>query len=368
MRRPRKVLSRLLCIIAMLAAGLTTAATGAQAAVPDRWGFALVDTTSGTPDLTHQAGSWPAGPNVTVTPGAIGEVFVRFPDIGVSSTRTDRGVVHVTAIAQTAVWCQVEKYGAVGTDEIVAVRCYAYGGRPVFTPFAITFASSSGALPPPEALGYLYWDGSGIAASYNSALNTNTVVPSVSPGVWTVMLNGLGPAHASGNIQVTAVDSSVPAHCKVSGWSPSTSGQKLQVRCFDAADAPLKTGWTLTYHNERAVIGGAIPPKYFAYTFDNAPADPGPYTPVPAGVTFNSAGSFNEIQSAGFGLRLVTFHKVGQLPDDVQVTAYGRGPAFCNLLARWATYGNEVTVRDVACYEGGRPVESASLVTYTSAY
>ncbi|MET8158666.1 hypothetical protein ABZT47_20000 [Sphaerisporangium sp. NPDC005289] len=372
MRRPRKVLARLLSITAMLTAmltgGLTAAATGAQAAVPDKWGFAFVDTTSGTPDPTHQAGSWSAGSTVTVSPGVIGEVFVRFPGIGVSPSRVDPGVAHVTAMGQTAVWCQIEKYGAVGTDEMVAVRCYTYGGRPMFTPFAITYASSTGPLPSPAALGYLYWDGSGLAASYNSTGSANTVVPSLSPGVWTVMLNGLGPARASGNIQVTAVDSSVPAHCKVSTWSPSSSGQKISVRCFDAVDAPLNTGWTLTYHNERAVTGGAIPPRNFAYTFDNDPANPGPYTPVPAGVTFNSVGSFNEIQTAGFGLRLVTFHKVGVLPDDVQVTAYGRGPAFCNLLARWGTYGNEVTVRDVACYEGGRAVESASMVTYVSAY
>ncbi|GGK89083.1 hypothetical protein Sme01_02400 [Sphaerisporangium melleum] len=363
----RTALSRLLTVIVMVAAGLAWTTAGAQAAVPDRWGFALVDISSGLPDLTHQAGSWPAGQNVTVTPGSTGQVYVRFPAIGVSPERQNNGVPHVTAIADGPQYCQVQKYGVSGSDLLVAVQCYHYSGRPIFTPFSITFASSTGTLTPPGAFGYVYWTGAAIGSTYNSAGNLNVVSPSITPGVWTVDLPGIGPSTTAGNIQVTAVDSQRPAHCKASAWSPTWSGQKIQVRCFDAADAPLSTGWTLTYHHERAITGGAVPPRYFAYTFDNVPGNPGPYSPVPPGVSYNSVGSYNEIQTAGTGLRLVTFHKVGVLPDDVQVTAFGSGPAFCNLLAPWTTYGNEAIVRDVACYKGGTRQESASMVTYVSA-
>ena len=135
MHQLRRVFSRILCITAMLAAalGIGTAAD-AKAGVPDVWGFAHVNLTAGVPDLSHQAGSWGAGPTVSVSPGAVGEVLVRFPKIGVPG-----GVVHVTAITQQAQWCQVEKWWPAGSDEMVAVRCFKYGGIPSFAPFSIVF-------------------------------------------------------------------------------------------------------------------------------------------------------------------------------------------------------------------------------------
>lgn len=58
MRQLRRVMFQILCVIAMLAASVTAVATGAQASVPNRWGFAVVNVTSGIPDPNHQAGSW----------------------------------------------------------------------------------------------------------------------------------------------------------------------------------------------------------------------------------------------------------------------------------------------------------------------
>lgn len=363
MRLLRSVFTRLLLLCAMVAAGAAAGAGAANAAVPDVWGFAYVNTNSGVPNLSYQAGSWTSG-SVTVTPGVTGEYFVRFPQIGIPKG----GVAHVTAISQAAEWCQIEKWGQAGTDEIVAVRCYRYGGGPAKALFSIVFASSSGALSSAaQAFGYVYWDGSSIASDYNSALGVNAVFPN-STGDWTVWLPGLGSTAAAGNIQVTAVDSSKPARCKVGAWSPSASGQKIQVLCHDATNVPRDTGWTLTYHRERAITGAFAPPKLFAYTFDNTPANPGPYAPLPAGVNFNYPGAVNTVQTAGAGLRLVTFPKVGALPNDVQVTAFGPGPEFCNLLTLWTTSGSDVYVRDVACYNGTTRVNQASFVTYTSVY
>lgn len=89
---------------------------------------------------------------------------------------------------------------------------------------------------------------------------------------------------------------------------------------------------------------------------------------MPPAVTYNSRGSFNEIQTAGPGRRFVTFHKVGVLQDDVQVTAFGRGTEFCNLITLWGTWGNEVTVRNVICYNALTQVDHASMSTYVSAF
>ncbi|MFC4584969.1 hypothetical protein [Sphaerisporangium corydalis] len=362
MRQLRRVIARVLCITAMLAAGLTAVAGSAQAAVPKVWGFAFVNVTAGVPDLNHQAGTWGVGPTVQVTPGAVGEVVVKFPNIGIPG-----GVVHVTAVTQTSQWCQVEKWWQAGVDELVAVRCYKYGGAASFTPFSIVFEQSSETLPPPQAFGYIAFDGASITSQYNSAAAVNTVTLT-SPGVWTVLLPGLGSIGQSGNIQVTSVNSSVAARCKVGAWAPSSGLQAIQVRCHNATSVPFTTGWNLTYHRERAITGGAIPPKNFAYTFDNTPAVVGPYTPVPAAITYNSVSSFNDIQSAGIGLRLVRFHKVGVLQDDVQVTAFGPGPEYCNLLSIWGTLGNEVVVRDIACYNAMTTVNVPSMSTYVSAF
>ncbi|WP_433501259.1 hypothetical protein ACQP1K_13655 [Sphaerimonospora sp. CA-214678] len=363
MRRLKALLVRSFLAIAMIVAGLGAGATGAQAAVPNLWGFALVDTTSGVPSTAHQAGSWPPGFTVQVSPGVIGQVFVKFPQIGVPKG----AVVHVTAVSPAAEWCQIQKWAQSGPDEIVAVQCYKYGGGPVWARFSIVFSHSTGTLPPPQAFGYVFWDGAAILSHHNSAGAVNTVTPT-GPGEWLVDMPGLGSSGYAGNIQVTAVDPQQPARCKVAKWGPSPSMQQIVVRCHDKYDKPLKTGWTLTYHRDRAVTGAAIPPKSFAYTFDNQPSLPGPYAPAPAPVNYNSLGAVNTIQSAGPGLRLVIFPKVGVLPNHVQVTAYGPGPEYCNLLAPWGTGGGDAIVRDVACYKGTVLVDQPSLVTYLSAY
>jgi hypothetical protein len=361
MSQLRRVISKILCVTALIAGGLVAISTSADAAIPNKWGFAHVNLLNGIPDPAHQAGSWPAGFNVTVTNPAIGQFIVRFPQIG-----TPRGIAHVTAISQTAVWCQVQRWGQSGTDEIVIVQCYRYGGLAVNSFFTVMFEESSGIAPVSQALGYVHWNGVGIGSTFNSAGGGNTVTPT-GVGIWTVILPGIGSTGLAGGIQVTSVDPSVPARCKVSAWAPIAAAQRIQVRCHNGTNIPLDTGWNLTYQFQRSITGGAAPPRYFGYVFDNVPANPGPYTPVPPAVTYNSAGSFNDIQSAGVGQRMVTFHKIGVLQDHVQVTAFGPGPEFCNLVTIWNTSGMIARVRNVICYNAVNRVNYASMVSYTSA-
>jgi hypothetical protein len=362
-------------VSAVVAFGLAVAlisvvAGAARAAIPDRWGFAYVDkpTVPGIPVLAHQAGSWPAVFKVHSMPGAPGQVFVSFPQIA-----TKGGVVHVTAVspqlAPGPAWCQAQKWGPVGPNEVVAVRCYRFNGAPVFMPFSITFETSSkGPIPPGRAFGYLHFEpATGIVASFNSTGAAN-LVTTPAPGVWNVSLPGLGSPTPSGNVQVTAVNPAVPAKCEIHGWVSNAAGQFFQVRCFSPGVAPLKTGWTLTYHRGRTVLG--TQPKLFAYTFDNQPLLPGPYSPGPPAINFNSLAGTNTVRTAGGGLRFVTFPRVGALPDDVQVSAFRVGPGFCNLLSLWATTAAApgVMVRDVACYTAAGILKNqASLVTYASA-
>jgi hypothetical protein len=360
-------------LVRMLRAGITplvlggglaavTAVAPAQAAVPNHWGFAFVNTTLGIPDPSHQAGSWPPGFMVSVSPGAPGQEFVRFPRIA-----SPGGVVHVTAVTDgIPAWCQAQKWFPAGPDEIAVVRCFRAGGAPMFVPFTVMFTQSTpGPFPPGRAYAYVHFS-SGIVSKFNSSGGLITVT-GAGPGAWVVRLAGVGSAGLSGNVQVTAVDPVRPARCKVAKWASSPGGQAVLVRCFNQLVAPLNTGWTLSYQRGRAITGTQL--KAFGYTFDNKPLMIPPYVPAPPAINFNSLAGINTVRGAGTGLRFAVFPRIGVLPNTVLVTAFGTTPDFCNLLAVWATTGGNVLVRDVACYTAFGALQSqASLITYTSAH
>ncbi|MEU4834636.1 hypothetical protein [Streptosporangium sp. NPDC023615] len=351
-------------LAAVLGAGATPAAGGVRAAgPPGPWGIALVVNGPSTTTVQRQRGSWPSEYRVESSFGEPGEVLVRFPRIGLASG----GVAHVTAVSASPDWCQAGGWRRSGADEIVAVRCHRHGGGRVLVPFYVAFGHSAQILPARQAYGYVHWDGSAVAGRFNSSAATavNSVVRSAtSPGTWQVLLPGLGTTGHAGNIQVTAVNPAVPARCKVAGWTPTAAEQRITVRCHDAADAPLDTGWSLTYHRAHAVL--ATYPQYeAAYTFDNAPATAGPYVPVPSAVNHNSHGTGIGINHPGTGKKqVVVSGTVNVYTDNTQVTAVGPGPAFCNLSHPSQLYATYASIRNVACYTGTVPADQPSMVTY----
>jgi len=357
--------------VALGAAGLVTgmaliSTARALAAVPDKWGFAFVNTpgVAGTPDPNHQAGSWPAPMQATSNPGDPGQVIVRFPNL---ATAAQGGVVHVTAVDKRAAWCQAQKWVPKGQDELVYVRCFKAGGFPTFSPYTVLFTvSTSGSVPAGQAYGYVHYEpGSGVVTSFNSSGGATTVAP-LSDGVWKVTMAGLGSGVQVGGIQVTAVNKSAPAKCNLDQWTWTKASQVFVVRCFNAGSSPFKTGWTLSYQRARAITGKQQP--QFAYTFDNKSLLIGPYAPTPPGINFNSLFGLNTISSAGTGLRTVQFPKVGTLPNTVLVTPFHAGPGFCNLQSPWKTAVPDVLVR-VSCFNAAGTHEShASMVTYTAAH
>ena len=369
MRASANITRRLAAAAAVIgvAVGLAAATAGtAQAAVPDKWGFAFVSkpAVAGVPDLAHQAGTWPAPLHAHTTPGAIGQVFVVLPKLA-----SKNGVVHVTAVNQAPIWCQAQKWGVSGANEVVAVRCYKVGGAPVFSPFTVLYTTSTkGPFPAGRAYGYVHFQpGAGIAATFNSVGAANTVVAGPT-GEWVVKMPGLGTPARSGNVQVTAADPSGAAKCQIAAWSSGPASQQFLVRCYNGGVTPVKTGWSISYQRGRSIFGGQ--PKLFAYTFNNLPANPGPYAPAPPPVNYNSAGGINTVQNGG-GFALVQFPRVGILPNTVQVSPFKIGAGFCNLNTLWATPASSanVTVRDVVCWTPtGKPAPNASFVTYTSAH
>ncbi|GAB1818672.1 hypothetical protein [Herbidospora sp. RD11066] len=347
---------------AVIAVGLVQVVVApARAAIANHWGYAYVDVTSGVPSPVHQHGSWPGGFTVSVTPGVPGETIVRFPQVAGPG-----GVAHATAVSTGPDICQVATWMPVGPDQIVVVRCHRFGGTPVTTPFTVTWSESTPPLVGIGGFGYVHYN-AGVVASYNSASGTNTVA-TLGVGHYRVDLNGLGSTVFVGGIQVTAQNDLAQARCKVATWVPSTvngtANQQILVRCFDSANTPMHSGWSLTYQRERNVNGRWLQPTRLGYTFDQAPGNPGPYAPA-GGISYNSWSGVNTVRSGGPGLRVVTFPLVGLAIDHVQVTAYGADPDHCNLQSVWTTTGGAAAVR-TKCWTGVTPADRASFVSYTS--
>jgi hypothetical protein len=354
----RRMIRRLTVMLAALgvACGLVVAGAGlARAAVPNAWGFALVENPSGPVAATHWAESVPS-PVPVATPGPSGET-VRFPGIGFFKG----GVVHVTAVTGQFAWCQAQQWRPLGGAELVTVRCYRKGGVPVFVPFTVTFTASSGTLPGGLAYAYVYDTGTAVASSFNSTGLPDTVT-ALPPGVWRVRLPGAGPATASGGVQVTAVNPAAPAICDVGGQTWTTAQQVIIVRCYTASGVPHASGWTLSYQRGRAITGAT--PGRFAYTVNNMPSPA--YVPAPPGVNFNSAGGVNTISDGG-PFALVRFPRVGFLPNIVFVSAFAPVARICNLNTVWGTAAGNALVRDVVCYlPSGAGAPAESFTTYTS--
>lgn len=358
-RRARAVLLVMGMLAALLAAALPTAGS-AQAAVPDRWGFAYLDNATPppgyVPDPTRQWGSWasPSANPVKVDQLGLGSYVVHFPLIGGPG-----GIAHATAVTATARWCQIADWKAVGSGEDVFVTCYLPSGAPANSTFTVLYTTSSGApAVPTGSYGYLYSDSGGtVLTQYNSTGATNSVSKG-STGIWKAWLPGLGLSGYAGDLQVTAVDPKQGAHCKVADWAPGSTGQTVLVNCYDASDALYDTKWTLSYSYLRAVHGPAFPPRSFGYLWYNGS--------VPPLTNYNSSGATNTLGGSGAPF-VVTLPSVAVPSDTAQATAYGSGPAYCGLYAPWARSSGAVQL-PVKCYgPGGAPVKVPFFAAYTSA-
>ncbi|MFY1694579.1 hypothetical protein [Solwaraspora sp. WMMA2101] len=358
----RSILARGVAVLAtaVLAAGAALAgAAPAQAAVPDRWGFAYLQTPTPAPgtilDTTRQWGGWKAGAPAlwaTVNQIGVGRYRVNFPN-----TASRNGVAHVTAVDNAPRWCQVFQTYPSGSSQMVEVQCYRPGGAPDNARFVVDYTSASGVLPPGPAFGYVKANPVGaLMSSYNSA-GAGNVVTHLGPGFYEVKLNGLGNALLDGNLQATAEHPNSPRRCKIARWT-STGGTILAyVFCFDPAGAMADSFFNLTYHRQRPIFG-AVPPRYFAYLWSPA---------LGGGTDFNSAGGVNTIMVSGVGQYMATLPLVGYRMTTVQVTAFGTTPDYCNLQAPWLVSGTTVFVRNVICFNAaGAQTPNDFFLTYSS--
>ncbi|MFI5729055.1 hypothetical protein ACIA49_02975 [Kribbella sp. NPDC051587] len=346
--------ARFAASLLMLAGFLTVAAPAADAAVPDRKGWALWDQTAGAVVPT---GTWPGGS--TVVPVAFGRYQVKLVGQG-----APQGVVHVTAINNAPHWCQAENWGVSGADEIINIACYRVGGALDVSSFSVFFVRASGG-PAPGPYGYVDSPPSGgIISQYNSAGAPNTST-NLGVGQYQVKFPSLvAGGTLDGSLQATAVNPQQGARCKVRNWVSSGSGQDVNVLCFNAVGALLNTRFTLTYQYKVSLYGAAIPPKYYGYFLNQPPAGP-PSTNLNSVLGLGA----NTILAAGTGLSLVTFPKIAFPQNTVQVTAYGSNSNFCGMNTFWfnMSSGPDLVVRDVNCFtNAGAPVNTGFTISANS--
>jgi hypothetical protein len=337
----------------LAAGGVVGVAQSAQAAAPDRFGFALY----AGGGVSEQ---WPD--TTTVTPlSPPGRWAVTFPGQGI-----DGGVVHVTGIQDATVnppgrWCQADDWGPNSSgDEVVQVSCHKPGGPLDPAPgFSVTFSHSSG-ISIPGLYGYIDGSATGtINDQYNSVGLTNSVTRT-SAGKYTVIFPGLGtPSPNGGGVQVTAVNPDDGARCKVAAWSSTSALQALQIQCFDPTGTQSDTRFTVTFQYQRSLYGQGSPLKRFGYLYNGPP-------PVPPATNFNSSGTPNILTSAP-PVWQVGFPNIALSPGNAQVTAFGPTSDFCGLLLPWFAPGTTL-VAVVNCFTnaGAPSTTSGFLASYSA--
>jgi hypothetical protein len=337
-------------ILLFAAGGTLINSSTAAAAVPNRFGYALFS--GGI--VSQQV---PAGTVVAAT--VPGRYTVTFPGQGIAG-----GVVHVVAVHDATAtppgrWCQAESWGPVGANEQVKVACYNPAG--VLDPlpgFSVLFTQSNGG-PLPGLYGYVYSNAAGgILTQYNSNLAANAVAHPAA-GTYTVTFTALGtPGPNDGSLQVTAVNPRVGARCKVATWASGPAGQNVTVQCYNPAGALANNAFTISYQFQQSLYGPAFPPNHFGYLW-NIPALGPPPT------NFNSLAAGN-VLAVGPPVWTATFNAIAFAPGNVQVTAFGGGPAFCGLVKPWVAVGANL-VAQVNCFNNaGAPINSGFFASYSA--
>jgi hypothetical protein len=339
-----------LAVMLLATGGAVGVAQSAQAAVPNGFGFALY-----FGGVVSQ--QWPVGTSVTPSGG---HYTVMFPGVGVPG-----GVVHVTAVQDGLAmppgrWCQADDWTSFLSNEFIGVSCYRPGG--LLDPtvgFSVMFSASSGPASP-GLYGYVDSSPTGaIISQYNSASGLVSVVPSP-PGVYTVNFFGMGTlGPKDGGLEVTAVNPTAGARCKVANWTSSASVQSALIFCFDGSGALTNNRFTVSYQFKRSLYGGLTPPTRFGYLW-NMP------TLGPPSTNYNSMFPPGNMLS-GTSPWMVNYPLIGATPGNVQVTAFGSSSDYCSLRTPW--FGVSPLVSSIACFNNvGGLSGSGFLTSYSSRF
>lgn len=174
-------------------------------------------------------------------------------------------------------------------------------------------------------------------------------------GTYQVVIQSLGSVATGGNIQVSSYGNG-PATCKIAGWNAVGKDLQANVRCFKgrrSADSPFTLLFTPSRPKAGVRHAWAGKPKAKSYAAEKK---------------YSANGDKDiTIRRVRQGRYKVTFADVAA-PEaqggNVQVTAYGKGSAFCKVNS-WTASGTALDV-NVDCYSGSALTDSQFTVLFTA--
>jgi hypothetical protein len=245
----------------------------------------------------------------------------------------------------------------ISPTRLIAALVAVVAGAGLFAPAPAQAAGVTGSafvtLDDPDAAMCIVpathnWNSTSDVQSVNEVCSDDT-------GVYSVYLPNLGAT--AGTVQVTAYGSD-GVYCKVAGWAPDGTRQRVKVRCFGPTGNPADSRFTVSYTNR---TGTSTRPLVYVFASQPAAAS---YTP-PANYQYNSTGAANTItkQAGTAGVYTINAPDVAGATGNVQVTAYGPGSEWCTAW-NWANSGTALRIQ-VRCWSAtGAPADSKFTMTY----
>lgn len=163
------------------------------------------------------------------------------------------------------------------------------------------------------------------------------------------------------DLQISSEGSTPPFSCMTSGWSNGYNETvDALVNCYDLNGNPADANFSFLYQSRDASFGSSD--KGIAFLWADQPTEAS-YTPN-LGYQYNSTGATNTMVRNATGSYTALLPGLTKKGGNVQVTAYGNGPARC-VTSGWSSSGAGTSV-NVLCFDGtGAAADEMFTLAYT---
>lgn len=228
-------------------------------------------------------------------------------------------------VAPPGSFCRIRDWSSTSAR----VYCHAANGDPAAMRFTVAVVGSAAFT---GRSGYA-WIQSGAASvsadpfyrfnpSGGDIMSTRT-----GTGAYTVRFEGLGRTGTGDRegVMVNSYGGTTALACQPASWATVDGHLDVQVRCFDAAGAPVNSSFTIL------VVDAARPGARLGFAHADQPSSGTPYAPANSAV--RGTGSVL-IERPGTGFYDVSFNgffRSGDLAETFLVTATGETPGRCSI-------------------------------------
>jgi hypothetical protein len=149
------------------------------------------------------------------------------------------------------------------------------------------------------------------------------------------------------DLQVSAAQNSAVTYCTIAGWN--RGARKIvdaYVNCYDINGNPADSYFSFLYQSRGEQFGSAK--RGIAYLWADQPTEAS-YTPN-LDYQYNSTGATNTMVRNGTGSYTASIPGLTKKGGNVQVTAYGSGPARCTV-SGWSASSQSGTSANVLCFD-----------------